>query len=73
MDEKLSPQSFTSIFKESFPRILAEMPKKAFIECVEDLRTPYLSQSEKDCIESFAKKYLASVDAGLIYFSKKLI
>jgi hypothetical protein len=73
MDQKLTPQNFTSIFRDSVPNIVCNIPKKAFEECIHNFNLPYLSKEEKDCVREFTKKYMFSMDYSLLYFSKKLI
>ncbi len=73
MDQKLTPQSFTNIFKDSIPGILENLPTKAFSYCISSLNLPYLIEDEIKCIRNFSKVYLSSVDTGLIYFSKKTL
>ncbi len=73
MDQKLTPQSFTNIFKDSISGILENLPTKAFSYCINSLNLPYLNEDEIKCIRNFSKVYLSSVDTGLIYFSKKTL
>jgi hypothetical protein len=73
MDQKLTPQNFSSIFRDSVPNIVSNIPKKAFEECIKNYNMPFLSKEEKDCVRQYTKKYMYSMDHSLLYFSKKLI
>jgi len=46
---------------------------KAFNACVKDFEKPFLSQNEKHCVEAYTKKYLATIQSSVIYFSKRIV
>ncbi len=73
MDQKLTAQNFTNIFKDSVPNIVSQIPAKAFNACVKDYSLPYLNSEEKACVKDLTQKYMYSMDFSLLYFSKKLI
>ncbi len=73
MDQKLTPNNFTQIFKDSLANLTLQIPKKSFDYCIKDFNLPYLKEEEKKCIFEFTNKYLCTMDYALIWFSKKLI
>jgi hypothetical protein len=73
MDQKLTPSSFTNIFKDSLSSVVTPLPQKAFDHCIKNYEYPYLSQEEKDCVKNYSQRYFYSMDYVLINFSKKLI
>jgi hypothetical protein len=73
MDKKLDSRSFTNIFREALPGLVAGIPERAFHYCINNYNKPYLSQEEAFCIEYFTNKYLHSVDYTLIHFAVKVI
>lgn len=73
MDQKLTPISFTNIFRDSLPNLLTPIPAKSFQYCIKNYDLPYLSHAEKECVRLYTLKYLYSMDYILLNFSKKLI
>jgi hypothetical protein len=73
MESKLPAENFSQIFFDSLPQIIVDLPNKAFNYCVKDFKKPFLTETERICLQQFSQKYLFSVDHTLINFSKKVL
>ena len=73
MDKKLDARSFTNIFKDALPGLVAGLPEKVFNHCIKTYDKPFLTQKEVFCVEYYTNKYLHSVDYTLIHFAGEIM
>lgn len=72
MDNSLTSDEFTTIFFNSYPTYVNNLPEQAFEACINTSK-PILSTVEKECIKNYTKLYLRTLDLSAGHFASKLI
>jgi len=73
MDKNLTVEQFSDILANSYYNYVYNLQAKAFESCVKKFDRPFLSKEEDECLRTYTKRYLSTIQQSIVYFSKKIV
>ena len=73
MDKNLTVEQFTDILINSYNQYVHNLQAKGFNACITSFDKPFISKEEDECLRTFTKRYLMTIQHSVVYFSKKIV